>query len=261
MGKRVPELLTRTVAVLEAFTGEEAELSVGEIVARAGLPPSSAYRLLGQLIELRVVVPGARSGRYRLGPRLIEWGARAQRNLDVRREALPIMEELRDELAETIQLAVRDGLDAVFVETVESRHGLRQHTVVGQRLPLHAGASMRVLLAYAPEAVVEASLNPERLAKIGPHTTTDGAELRRLLDQVRAEGFALSVGEVYADSVALSVPVFSAAGQVAASLTISGPAMRWRPERAMASVPTLQAAAERLSRQVGHAAPSERGAA
>lgn len=251
-GVKIPELLTRVKAMLNAFGPADAELSVGAMAEFAGVAPSTAYRIVGHLLELRILDQGAKAGRYRLGPKLLEWGFLAQRTLDVRRLALPSMEELLGATSETVQLAIRDGLEGVFVETLESPHRLRQHTMVGDRLPLHAGSSMRVLLAHAPEQIVIKCLARDRLRKLGPGTGTEPDELRRGLAEIREHGYALADSEVYAGSVAVSAPVFGASGQVVAALTVSGPASRWTSDKAREFVPRLKAAAAELSKRLGH---------
>ena len=253
--RKAPVLLTRAIGVLDAFLCDETELTVAEIADSMGAPRSTVYRLVHDLSGLRVLSPGSWPGRYRLGLKLLEWGARGQQALDVRREALPMMEQLRDRFGETIHLAVRDGLEGIFVETVESRHGIRQHTVVGQRVPLHAGASMHVLLAYAPTKVIDECLTAERLQAFGSGAMTDETKVRRMIDRVRSKAYARSDGEVYTGSVAISVPVFGASAEVVASMTISGPGTRWTPTKARNSLRELRSASSQLTRQLGGPEP------
>lgn len=258
-----PVLLRRVTVVFDALADSSGELTVAEIAAAARIPTSTTYRLVGQLAALGMVSPGSAEGRYRLGLRLIGWGNGARASLSVRREALSVMTSLCEHLAETVQIAVREGLEGVFVESVESPHVLRQHTSPGQRLPLHAGASMRVLLAFAPEDVRRAYATKDRLVSCGPRTITDPDALAAELEAIRATGHAVSVGELYEGSIALSAPVRDASGEVVASLTVSGPVARWSEAAARTSAPAVIAAAEDVSRRLGYAGrrPGLRGPA
>lgn len=259
--RAVDDVLSRAVALLDVVAEVGPTSTAADLARASGIPVSTTYRLLVRLELQGLVEHDERTGTYRLGTRIVRWGAAARLNLRVREEALPAMKALRDELGETVQLALRDGTEGFFVESVESSHPFRQHTQVGQRLPLHAGATMRLLLAYAPEEIVEEALQPDRLQALAPGTVTTG-DLRGRLRAVREQQLAVSVSEIYADSVAVSAPVLDGTGELLAALTVSGPSSRMPAEHVHAEVvPALRRAARAVSARFGHAASQpDRGA-
>ncbi len=166
------------------------------------LPLSSTYRFLRTLRADGFVAET--DGEFTIGPRLSGHVA-ALPVSRLAQLAMPFLEQLAEVTTETTVLTVRHGLHAICVAQVESSHQIRLAFRVGQLLPLHAGAGQRVLLAFAPEAVIRDVL----ASRPRPHTpnTPSRDELAHLLPKVRAARFAMSRGELTARAVALAVPV------------------------------------------------------
>jgi DNA-binding IclR family transcriptional regulator len=183
-------------------------------------------------------------GRYRIGLRVFELGALAPRGLALREAALPFMEDLYEVTHENVQLAVRDQDEVVFVERLAARAAVSVLTQVGGRFAMPPTGVGLVLLAYAPAEVQERVLAGP-LTRFTEHTITDPGRLRRVLAEVRRDGFAVSDRQVTGDAVSVAAPIL-AAGQVVAALSV---VVRGDSAAAVRGVTaTVRAAARGISR-------------
>lgn len=237
---------TRALQLLEAFSADHRELTLTELARRAGLPLSTAHRLVHDLTRWGALERGA-DGRYHVGLRLFEVAALAPRGLGLRERAMPFLEDLSQVTHENVQLAVREGLEVVFVERIAGRQAVPVLTRVGGRFAMHPTGVGLVLLAHAPEEVQEQALAAP-LARFTPRTVVQPHELRRLLAEVRRLGYAVSDRQVTMDSVSVAAPVWGPDGTVVAALSI---VIRHDTLPPATLIPAVQAAARGISRAVG----------
>ena len=247
----------RAFGVLETFTPEQPALTLSEISRRAGLPLTTTHRLVRDLCALQALERDG-DGRYRVGLRLWEISSLAPRGVPLREAALPFLEDLYEVTHENVQLGVREGHEVVYIERIAGRRAVGVLTRVGGRFPLHASGNGLVLLAHAPEPVQREVLAGP-LQRFTEHTVTDPGRLRRMLAQIRRDGFAVSDRQVTVDALSVAAPVVDARDEVIASLSIVSRAGATAAERL---APVVRAAAlgtsrtlsaRRLSRMVGGA--------
>jgi IclR family acetate operon transcriptional repressor len=212
----------RTARVLLVFAGEEDALGVTEIARRLGLGKSTVHRALEGLVASGIVMRDPASSLYRLGPRAIELGLRAIGAADIRALALPFMFDLRDSTGETVTLSLRIGNERTFLTQMRSRQEVRMLVNVGTRLPLHAGAPGRVILAHFTETELASYLAAVPLVPVTEATVTDEAALRALLVHSHDVGYAVSRGERNCSASAVAAPIY-ARGAVIGSIAICGP--------------------------------------
>lgn len=245
-------VVRRAVEVLTAFTPERPALTLSQLSRRTGIPLTTTHRLVGELVECGLLErdPG---GTFHIGLRLWEIGSLAPRGLALREIALPFMEDLFAVIPQNVQLVVRDGLESVWVERLAGSGSVPVITRVGGRFPLHATGAGRVLLAYAPIDVQETVLAGP-LARYTPLTITSGDEMRRLLGDVRAHGFAINDRQVSMDTLSVAAPVRDASEEVIAAISIVVKAGAALPS---ALVPVVQATARGISRALRASAISK----
>ncbi len=243
-----PSVADRVVDVLEAFAGDRSNLTLSEISRRAALPLTTTHRLVAALAG-RGLLQREESGHYHLGLRLWEIAARAPHTVELRDAALPFLEDLYAATRENVQLAVRDGADAVFVELLTGRSSVHVLTRVGGRLPLHATGVGLVLLAHAEHEEQQAVLGGG-LHRFTRFTVTDPRRLRRMLADVRRDGYAVSDRQIETISLSVAAPVYRAPGQVVAALSVVVPARGSDPR---VFVPAVVAAARGISRDLAAA--------
>lgn len=231
------------LALLDAFTPASPALSLSELARRARLPLPTAHRRVAELVEWGALERGE-DGRYRIGLRLWEVGSLAPRGLGLREVAMPTMEDLYETTHENVQLAVRQGLELVFVERIAGRHAVPVLTRVGGRFALHATGVGLVLLAYAPADVQEQVLAAplERYTEL---TITDPRRLRRVLAAVRHDGYAVSDRQVTMDSYSVAAPIRAPDGGVVAAISL---VVAWNRADRVALAPLVLTAGRGISR-------------
>lgn len=211
--------LDRLVRVLETFDADRTLQTASEIGRRAGLPPSTAHRLVGDLVAAGLLERDE-DHRVRLGLRLWELAERGSLALRLRQAALPFMERVQARVREHTQLAVLEQGEALFLERLSHPQAGANITRVAGRLPLHASSSGLVLLAFAAPEVQERVLAGP-LTALAPETVTDAAELRRLLARIRRDRFVVAAGTVEAVSTGVAVPIREGrSGPVVAALSV-----------------------------------------
>jgi len=237
----------KVLALLEAFTASAPELTLSELSRRAGVSLPTTHRRAAELVDWGALEKTA-DGRYRIGLRLWEIGALAPRAHALREAALPFLEELYVVTRQNVQLAVREGLELVFVERIAGRGAVPVLTRVGGRFSLHATGVGLVLLAYAPADVQQTVLaNP--LPRYTRWTITEPADLRRTLAAVRTQGYAVSDRMVTADALSVAAPVVGRSGHVQAAVSLVLNAGDDAPVRAL--VNAVRTAARGISRAIG----------
>jgi DNA-binding IclR family transcriptional regulator len=226
----------RIVRVLETFDADRTAQTPSEIGRRAGLPSSTAHRLIAELIATGLL-DRDEAGEVRLGMHLWEVAQRGSRALRLRQAALPFMQSVQARVREHTQLAVWEQDETLFLERLSHPAAVSNIARVAGRLPLHASSAGLVLLAFAdPDARERVLARP--LARVAPDTVTDRARLEELLAGVRREGAVVARGFVEPVSAAVAVPVRER-GRVIAALSVvlpvGAPVAGARDERAAAA--------------------------
>ncbi|MCL9793932.1 IclR family transcriptional regulator [Frankia sp. AgKG'84/4] len=245
-------MIRRATQLLTAFTPNRSALTLTQLARRAGLPLTTTHRLAGELVENGLLERDC-AGAFHIGLRLWEIASLAPRGLGLRELALPYMEDLFAVVQNNVQLAVRDGVESVWIERLGGCNAVPLLTRVGGRFPLHPTGAGRVLLAHAPAELQEEVLAAP-LARYTPLTITGPRELRCLLADVRAHGFAVNDRQVSPDTFSVGAPVRGATGDVVAAVSVVVPASS---ACTAALVPVVQATARAISRAVCAAAPGE----
>lgn len=207
----------KVFAVADAFERGES-LSLSEVSRRAGLPVSTAHRLLAEWVAWGGLVRDD-DGRYRVGIKLWRLGVRQPTARRLRELGRPYLDDLLEATGEHVHLAVRDGLGAVYLERLSGPGAVRTISDIGARLPLHATGVGLVLLAHAPAEVLDEVLaaGPRKFL---PNTLTTESELRTRLAQIRATGLSQAVEELTWGAFSVAAPVRDASGEVIAAVSI-----------------------------------------
>jgi DNA-binding IclR family transcriptional regulator len=243
----------RLFAILDAFTAPTlaSSLSLTAIAERAGLPLSTTHRMVAEWVSWGGLARQD-DGRYSLGMRLWEVGVQTPTARNLRTIALPYLEDLYESSREHVHLAVLDGRDALYLEKLSGHHAVRVISRVGGRLPLHSTGVGLVLLAYAPNDLIDAYLS-DALDKYLPDTVTSPDELRRRLAGIRAQGVAVMSEEMTAGSSSLAAPIRDRTGRVVAAVSI---VTRTNPAAPRSPLPAheqaVRAAAHGVSRALGY---------
>ncbi|GGS71814.1 IclR family transcriptional regulator [Nonomuraea spiralis] len=206
---------SKVLAILGAFDAAHPRLTLTDLARRSGVPLSTAHRLVAELEEWQAL-SRTPDGRLRVGLRLWELGQLAPGSLLGR--AHPWLQELFAATGENVHLAVRDGLEVLYVDKVYGRRAVPIVSRTGGRLPMHPTGVGKALLAFEPEWFAQAYL-ARKLERPTPHTVTEPGRLARELAAVRERGYALTHEEMTLGSCSAAAPIL-AGGRVVAALGI-----------------------------------------
>lgn len=222
--------------LIEALEAAGCPVTLKDLAAAAGMPPSRAHAYLASLRAVGLVAQEAEGGRYDLGPRALSLGLAALGRLEVREAALGAMRGFRDETGEAVHLSVWSGQSPVIVSRLDGQRSVSLAIRLGFALPLDRSASGRIFLAFLPDA--------------GPAAR----DLWPEVEAVRRRGIAITDGLLNAGFAALSVPVFDHAGDLAAAMTTLGAAGHIDIAPDGPTAMRLRAAGEAASAAMGHGA-------
>jgi DNA-binding IclR family transcriptional regulator len=245
--------LQKGLDILCCFDFTRPCLSAQEISGRLNLPLSTTYKYLESLQEKGFLVRNQETRNYEIGLMLFRLGNITGSRMKLVDIALPHMKALSAGSGETVLLTVISGREVVCVERVETNGRIRLSLERGSSLPLHAGASSKILLAYQKESFVDFFLreNPS-LVRFTERTLTDPLLLKLELSTIRKQGFAFSDHEVDVGVRAVGSAVFNHRAEVVAGLSIAGPSERMNDDILPGLILLVKEAAEKVSRDMGH---------
>jgi DNA-binding IclR family transcriptional regulator len=238
----------RALTILEVLA-RVGEAGVTEIAGQLGVHKSTAFRLVSTLEAHRLVEQTTERGRYRLGVGLLRLAGATSARLDLVQEARPVCRQLAADTGETVNIAVLSESSALYLDQVAGSSALQPHNWVGQHIPLHATSNGKVLLAWLGDVELKDLLG--RLPAYTGLTITNKAALRKQLEVVREQGYAVAVDELEVGLTAIATPVRNAHGDVICSMSVSGPTFRLPPERVDVVLPLLIEASDELSHRLG----------
>lgn len=232
-GEGANSVLGKARLILEAFRHDDIELSLSELSRRTGVSKASVHRLSQELVGWGML---ERSGsEYRLGMRAFELGSRVPRFRVLRDAVRPSMERLHFTTGEAVHLVVKDGLEGIYLEKVAAGERSAKPSRIAGRMPLHATATGKVLLAFSPSSVLEEVMSRE-LAHFTPYTTVAPGMLLKQIRRIREDGWALEEEEVTLGYCSVAVPLFSGNRLLLGALSITAPTYRAEVQKLSAAL-------------------------
>jgi len=248
----------RALTLLTAFTEEQPERRVSELVQLSGLGQSTVSRLVGTLESLGFVTHDGRSGLYRIGPRVVELAGVALNMSPVHRQARQPAQDLAADLGLGANVAERHGARLFYLCHFEGRQAPRSFTLIGSTGPLHATAMGKALLSDLAPAEVEELLGADYPA-FTPATITRRDGLLAALDEVRTRGYATEIEELAFGRACLAAPLRDRSGRVVAALSVSGPLSAMNlPDRLGELARKVIECADHISTGLGYTATARR---
>jgi len=258
MSEQLLSSVRNAARVLKAFRRGEPELGVSELSRSLDLGKSTVHRLLRTLTSEGLLIHNSATGRYRLGLVLAELGAAVTLSTDLHAASIGPLEELWRQTGETVQIALRDGREVVYVERIESPQTLRLFNEVGRRNWAHSTGTGKVLLAYLAETELEALLEGWDLPQLTPYTLTEQEALRADLVRVRSLGYSENINEAESGVASVAAPIRDADGRVVAAVSAAGPVQRLDGESLARHAGAVKSAGGAISRNLGWAPAAPR---
>ncbi|MFD5096765.1 IclR family transcriptional regulator [Amycolatopsis thailandensis] len=240
----------RAISVLELLA-RNGETGITEIAGELGVHKSTASRLLSVLENRGLVEQLGERGKYAIGFGVVRLAGAATGRMDLAKLGRQTCQGLAETLGETVNIAIADDGVAINVSQARGSAAITTQNWTGQRTPLHATSSGKVLLAYMGDAERKRLLR-RKLERFTPRTTVDPDELTAELERVAEDGYAACFEELELGMHAVAVPVHGPGGDVVAAMSASGPSYRLSKQRVRQMVRPLAEAATDLSAQLGY---------
>ncbi|MFM7226975.1 MAG: IclR family transcriptional regulator [Betaproteobacteria bacterium] len=224
------QVIERMMMLLDVLADHSDPVSLKDLSKATGLHPSTAHRILNDMVAKRFV-DRTEPGSYRLGMRLLELGNIVKSRLNVREAALPWMQALHRKTQQTVNLSVRQSDEIVYIDRAFSeRSGMQVVRAIGGRAPLHLTSTGKLFLSVDDAKAVRAYATRTGLAGHNKNSITDLAKLERELSLVRARGYARDNEELELGVRCMAAGIRDDSGRLVAGLSISAPVDRLRDE-------------------------------
>ena len=217
--------LVRGLAILSSFQSDRPLIGVSELSRGLDLSRSTVHRYVATLAKLGYLQQDRASKRYRLGSKVLDLGFSALNSMDLLEISAPHLRQLSDETQRTVNLAILDRTDIVYIERCRAaRPGQQEIDLnlhVGARLPAYCTAMGKAILAFVPEEHLDEIIQDIDFAPRGPNTLTDPEAFRGDLAKIRTSGIAVNDEELAYGLRSIAAPVYSRSGDVVAALNLA----------------------------------------
>jgi DNA-binding IclR family transcriptional regulator len=256
MGSDMEDYTVKSVhkafALLDVMSEYPEGVSITVLAKRVDMYKSTVHRLISTMMLHNAVEQDLETGKYKLGYGLLDLGMRLLSSIDLRREALPYLQQLATQVNEVVHLAFLDRGEVVYIEKVESPQTIRMHSRVGTHVPVHATGLGKAILAFLPPREAIGIIDRYGLAQLTEHTLTDREVFLRALETTRQTGFAFDLEEHQLGVCCVAAPIWDSSGKVAAACSVSGPSIRMDMDRLSELVPFVKSTAADISRRMGY---------
>ena len=247
------ESLARGLSILSSFSEERPTLSLTDITQLLNLNKTTAYRLLTTLESLGYLQRDYQTKRYSPSLEVLRLGFVVLGGMEVKQVATPYLQELANEVTETVNLVVLDHHEVVYIDRVGGKHMVNVNRPLGSRLPAYCTSTGKSLLAFLPAEALEAALAATTWNKLTDTTLVTPEALQENLRLVRERGFADSNGEMIPELRAVAAPLRKNGGQVVATVNISVPSHRVSYEKLISEFGSMVLnASQKISKALGY---------
>ena len=225
------QVADRLFGALELLA-ENGDAGVMEVSTALGLNKSTAHRVLNSLIYMGYARQNEETGRYEPSLKVVDLANKVMKHVDIVQAVRPYLRKLMEMTDETVHFVERDGVDAVYIDKIESyRNGIQMVSRIGSRIPLYCSGVGKAIAASLDEHEVEEIWNRSSIVPLTAHTFTDFEEFKKELAVIRARGYALDNEENENGVRCIAVSLKDYTGRVKYAFSISAPVSRMDDER------------------------------
>lgn len=261
-GKAKPSVVrsvSRTIDLLEELANNPRGIGLIELSRKTGLHKSTVFRLLSVLAERGYVQKTQEGQGYTLGLHLVELANSFLNSLDLKIEARPCMYELTEATRHTVFLALRQGLDVVYIDKTETFTSLRRYSIIGTRVPIHCTSLGKALLLDYLDAELRELLKGYPFEKKTPHTITSLEALSENLRLARERGYTIDDREHELTVRCVGAPIRDYSKRIIAAISVSGVADSFSPDKIREFGEKVRQTAAEISRRMGYSGEIYRG--
>ncbi len=244
--------LQKATLVLDVLLDSQRPESLADISAKLDLPRQTVHRVVRQLEELDLIRRDFARDHYFVGARMIQLGIKALSAAARLAPVHAVLKQLVEDIGETCNVGVLERDEIVYIDRVECDWPLRLQLSAGSRVPVHATAIGKLLVAHLPSRTRKRLLETTPLRAYTDNTLTSTAALEDEFKRIRRDGYATNNEENLAGLIALAVPIYDGDGRVVAGLALHAPMARMDLARAAEQLPLLRSVAAKLQREIQH---------
>jgi len=224
--------INKGLDVLEFLSANDGEIGIVEISNQLNMGLSTVHRILATLKSRNYIIQNPKTAKYRLGIKLFELGCEVQSTKNLIKMVRPYLRELSRITNETANLAILEDKEVIYLDTIESSETLRTEIRQGTRTPAHCTALGKCLLAFLTDSDFEQLYRKdEQITSLTPQSISSWSELKRELNKVKEQGYALDLEEYKIGIHCVGVPIFNGKREAIATISITGPASRFTGEK------------------------------
>ncbi|QQK77819.1 IclR family transcriptional regulator [Salicibibacter cibarius] len=240
--------VSRAIDILYCFDYETPSLKLSNISDKVQLSTSTVHRLLSTLEKKQMVIHDQQTQEYCLGPKLLLLSEVFLENMEIRKIALPELRKLNKETNETVELNIVEGGERVCIEQLPSTEVIRNFVRVGSRNSLFESSSGKSLLANMEYEEINKIIETE--IGLFPHITEH--KLKQDLDDIKSQGYAVSIEERIPGAFSVSAPLKNHKGKLIAGITVAGPMQRYNEANLSNIIKYLLVSSQEISCKLGY---------
>jgi len=244
--------IEKALDVLEIFLDRDDEIGLSEIASLSGLNIATAHRIVLTLVNRGYLSQKRKRQKYSLSTKFLQYSNVLSRRMKIRDIAFPIVDALNKMVGESVNIAIMDRNEVVYIEHIETKKSLRIFTQVGNRVPLYCTGVGKIFLAHMSDDELQNSLSSTDLVPHTVNTVTDIERLKQELEQVKTEGVATDNEEMEIGVKCIASPVKNSEGSVIAAISVSGPTARLGNKRVNEIKTLVKSCAAEVSRALGY---------
>jgi IclR family pca regulon transcriptional regulator len=248
--------VAKCFAILGHLASPDSPFTLDDLTRRTGFNKTTCFRFLKTLRQLGLVEQNMDQKTYHLGPAMAALGLKALKGLNLRQAALPVMQALRDETEETVNLSLLSGTEIIFVERVMSDYLVNVNINIGDRLPVYCASMGKVILAFMAEPHADAILAQLDFKSRTERTIVSAAAFKTELAEIKKRGYALNNEELEKGLRAVAAPIIGYTGEAFAAINIAWTTARHPSRRTFTDFAAkVVRAAEQISLAMGFMRP------
>jgi IclR family pca regulon transcriptional regulator len=244
--------IEKCFTILDHLSSPGSPFSLEDLTQKTGFNKTTCFRFLKTMRQLGLVEQDKKT--YRLGPKLVSVGLKALKGLNLRQAALTVMQKLREETGETVNLCLLSGTEIIFIERVMSDYIVNSNINVGDRLPVYCASMGKVILAFMSEERAAAIISQLKFKAKTERTITSTTSLKKELTEIRDRGYAINNEELEKGLRAVAAPIIDYSGEAFAAINVAWTTARRPSKRTFTDFAgKVAAAAEKISLAMGFA--------
>lgn len=238
--------LNKALTVLEQVTAQPQAIGLADLSERLDMPKQTLHRALVSLEEHGLVVRDTVRDRFYVGPRLTQLAIASLFSENHNLPTRAILQQLVDEIGESCNIGVLNGMEFVYLDRIQTEHSLRIHFDLGNRVPAYCTSGGKVLLAYLPDDQRGALMRSLRLKKYTGNTVTNPAQIETDLKRFRRLGYSTNDEEFTPGVVGIAAPILDGGGRAIAAVACHAPSARTSLRALRKNIPLLERTAKAL---------------